>query len=277
MKRRVSQAVRSMTVPVMHERDAHATYELARLRVDLKPFKLHWFPTVGSTNAQAAKMRREGRLLAPAVVLTGRQTAGRGRGSNVWHSPRGVITASFVLRAHDTLPPQHVPLVAGLAVRDAIAECGIDGVGIKWPNDLWFEDRKVAGLLCERFGSIDVIGVGLNANLDPRELPKAVAATTTSLRQISGKSIDVTTLVAAIARSLRDALGDSRTSLAGLQASWRSHDVLFGRQIRISRDGEPDLTGESAGIDGGGRLQLKTARGTTTVLNGTVRLLVAKG
>lgn len=260
-----------------HRLKTCATYELARLRSELEPFKLHWYPTLGSTNVHALKLRRQGELLAPALILTGRQTAGRGRGSNVWHSPPGVITASFVLRAHDTLPPQHVPLIAGLAVRDAVERFGIPGVGIKWPNDLWFADRKVAGLLCERSGPIDVVGVGLNTNLDVGKLPRAVAPTTTSLRQIAGRPIDATALVAAIAHALRRTFGDSRTSLAAVQEEWRRHDVLFGRRIRITRDGEPELTGQAAGIDGGGRLRLKTKSGIETIINGTVRLAAEDG
>jgi BirA family transcriptional regulator, biotin operon repressor / biotin---[acetyl-CoA-carboxylase] ligase len=263
--------------PVIERRQGlktRATFALARLRAELKPFKLHWFPTLGSTNAHAAKMRREGRLLAPAVVLTGRQTAGRGRGSNVWHSPRGVITVSFVLSVHDTLPPQHVPLVAGLAVRNAIQACGISGVGIKWPNDLWFDDRKVAGLLCERFGSIDVIGVGLNANLDVKALPPSIAKTTTSLHQIAGLPIDATTLIAAMAGSLRRSLDDERTSLASVLDVWRTHDVLNGRRIRVSREGEPDVVGSAMGIDPSGRFRVKTGLKVEALLNGTVRLAV---
>ena len=262
-----------MTVPVMpHERDALATYELTRLRRELKPFKLHWFPTLGSTNAHAARMRREGRLLAPALVLTSRQTAGRGRGSNVWHSPRGVVTASFVLSAHDTLPPQHVPLVAGLAVRNAIEEAGIASVGIKWPNDLWHDDRKVAGLLCERFGSIDVIGLGLNANLDLRSLPKTLRATTASLHVLSGRAVDQTGLLVAIAGSLRRAFSDSRTSLASLREDWEAHDVLRGRRVRVVREDLPPLEGIASGIDPGGRLLVGLRGGKMeAVLNGTAR------
>ena len=185
-----------------------ATYDLDRLRTELTPFKLHWFPAIGSTNTHAAKMRREGRLLAPAVLLTGRQTAGGGAGSNVWHAPRGVMTATFVLSIHETLPPQHVPLVAGLAVCDAVAEFGAADVGLKWPNDLWHSDRKLAGLLCERVDRLDLIGVGLNANLDTAALPRAVAPTTCSLDGLLGRRVDQTALVAAIARHLRTRLAD---------------------------------------------------------------------
>ena len=73
------------------------SYDLKRLRAALKPFRLHWSPTLRSTNDHAAEVRRRGELYAPAVVLTGRQTAGRGRGAHVWWSGPGCITVTFVL------------------------------------------------------------------------------------------------------------------------------------------------------------------------------------
>ena len=88
-----------------------ATYELARLKRELKPFRLHWFPTLGSTNSHAARMRREGRLFAPSVILTGRQTSGRGRGTNIWHSTRGVMTVTGLRKPRSTGPISSNPLI----------------------------------------------------------------------------------------------------------------------------------------------------------------------
>jgi BirA family transcriptional regulator, biotin operon repressor / biotin---[acetyl-CoA-carboxylase] ligase len=277
-------SLRSMTVPVMpryarvskdsgHERDAHATFELARLAKELKPFKLHWFPTLGSTNSHAARMRREGRLVAPCAVLTGRQTAGRGRGVNVWHAAGGVVTVTFVLPASDTLPPQHVPLIAGLAVRDAIAEFGVPDVGIKWPNDLWHDDRKLAGLLCERLDRVDLIGVGVNVNVSARQLPRALRASATSLLQMTGRPIDQTSLVAAVARHLRRRLGDSRTSLASCLGEIQRADVLRDRLVRVTQTDAP-LEGRALGIDSLGRLMIRARHETRMIVTGTVRPVV---
>src|SRR5438270_7466674 len=72
-------------------------FNLTALRAGVKPFRLHWFPTLRSTNDHAAAMRKRGELFAPAIVLTGRQTAGRGRGSNTWWSgAAGMLTVTFV-------------------------------------------------------------------------------------------------------------------------------------------------------------------------------------
>ena len=140
---------------------ARQSYELERLRTSLKPFRLHWYPTLGSTNDHAAELRRRGGLFAPAVVLTGRQTAGRGRGAHVWWSGPGCITVTFVLPIGEQVQPYQLPLIAGLAVRNAAAELtGNDGIQLKWPNDVLHEGRKLAGLLCERVEKADLVGLG---------------------------------------------------------------------------------------------------------------------
>src|SRR5579864_1045054 len=111
------------------------SFDWARLRQRIKPFRLYWFPRLRSTNNHAAALRKNGTLFAPAVVLTGHQTAGRGRGSNTWWSKRGSLTATFVLAADDHVEPHQLPLVAGLAVRNAAAELTRDNsIQLKWPN-----------------------------------------------------------------------------------------------------------------------------------------------
>lgn len=214
-------------------------------------------------------MRRAGRLLAPAIVLTGRQTAGRGRGMNAWHAPRGVLTVTFVLPTHDTLPPQHVPLVAGLAVRDAVARFGVEAA-IKWPNDLWHDGRKLAGLLCERLDRLDLIGVGLNVCPDRSALPKAVRDTSTSMAEVAGRRIAMTDVLITLSTALRSTMTDARVSLAAALPRLREHDALAGLRVRIS-DADGTLEGVAAGIDGDGRLLVRNAAGTHRIVAGTVR------
>ena len=169
-------------------------FDLQTLRRGLKPFRLHWFPRLRSTNDHAAVLRKRGELFAPAVVLTGHQLAGRGRGSNTWWSGTGSLTVTFVLPVDEHLAPHHVPLIAGLAVRTATAGLAMnDDIQLKWPNDLLFYGKKLAGLLCERIEKADLIGVGLNINVRPNDIPKALRDRVTSLNAILGKPIDPTT------------------------------------------------------------------------------------
>src|SRR5437870_1421856 len=105
---------------------AKSRLDLGRLREQSKPFRVHFFPRLRSTNDHAAVLRKRGELFAPAMVITGRQIAGRGRGSNSWWSGPGCLTATFVMPVEEHLAraggAHQVPLVAGLAVRDAAAE-----------------------------------------------------------------------------------------------------------------------------------------------------------
>src|SRR3954466_4129254 len=123
-------------------------FDLARIRHGIKPFKLHWFPRLRSTNDHAAVLRGRRELFAPAIVLTGHQIAGRGRGSNTWWSNSGVLTATFVFPIDERLAPHHLPLLAGLALRDAVAALvPATPIKLKWPNDLLANGLKLAGLL----------------------------------------------------------------------------------------------------------------------------------
>src|SRR5437588_1486919 len=121
-----------------------SSFQLERLRREIKPLRLYWFPCVGSTNDHAAALRKRGELFAPAIVLTGNQTAGRGRGDNTWWSQSGVLTVTFVFPIDERIAPHQLPLLAGLAVRDAVASLVPHArVQLKWPNDVLVKDRKL--------------------------------------------------------------------------------------------------------------------------------------
>src|SRR4051812_28776951 len=91
-----------------------------------------------------------------ACVWTQRQLAGRGRGSNRWFSPPGVLTASFSLTLPGALAARQLSLAAGLAVCHAVEDAVPRArVRLKWPNDCFLEDRKLAGVLCERPSDTD--------------------------------------------------------------------------------------------------------------------------
>ncbi len=214
-------------------------------------------------------MRRAGKLLAPSIVLTGNQTAGRGRGANVWHSGRGTITATIVLPAHDSLPPEHVPLVAGLAVRNAVARFGIESAKIKWPNDIWVEDRKLAGLLCERIDRVDLIGVGLNVNA--KWLPRGLESKAISMSQCIAQPLDINEVLIVLSANLRELLSDARTSLAGVLPQIRAVDALVGRRIRVT-DADRVLEGLYEGIDPRGRLRLNVSGQTRSLFSGSITL-----
>jgi BirA family biotin operon repressor/biotin-[acetyl-CoA-carboxylase] ligase len=250
-------------------------FHLERLRQGIKPFKLHWFPRLRSTNDHAAELRRRGELFAPAVVLTGRQIAGRGRGSNSWWSSSGSLTVTFVFPVEEHLSPHQVPLLAGLAVRDAAAEvAGAAEVTLKWPNDVLFAGKKLAGLLCERVSKADLIGVGVNVNNDPKRAPAALRGQITSLAAIAGRTIDINEALIALAAHLHRAMsrrGD-RLFVETLNR-YDEHHALVGRRVSVVEAGSGRVvSGRCAGLDSNGRLVLRNGKKTHPVIAGQVRM-----
>jgi BirA family biotin operon repressor/biotin-[acetyl-CoA-carboxylase] ligase len=253
------------------------TFDLDRLRAALKPFRLHWLPRLRSTNDHAAEMRRRGELFAPAVVLTGHQTAGRGRGAHVWWSGPGCLTVTFVLPEDEQVAPHQLPLIAGLAVRNAAAElAGDDGIQLKWPNDLLYAGRKLAGLLCERVQKADLVGLGLNVNLNPATAPEPLRDRVTSLSAIAGRDLDLTTALSTVARHLhRDWSRRGGGAFAALLREYDAHHALVGRKVSVTTgaEGDPAISGRCEGLDDMGRLILRSGGKTHHVISGHVQLL----
>jgi BirA family biotin operon repressor/biotin-[acetyl-CoA-carboxylase] ligase len=227
-----------------------------------KPMTL--LATTESTNDLAKEGAREG---APhgATWVAEQQTAGRGRRGNAWLSPPGENLLFSVL-VRIPCPPSRIPpvaLVAGLAVRDAVAAAvPAASFGIKWPNDVLVDDRKVAGILVEAItvGSrVDAVIVGVGINVHTRTFPEAIAdrATSVALAQASSMASappDRAVILAAVLANLdRDVHVVVGRGLGLLRDRLERSDALRGRRIRNDSGEE----GEAAGIDDDGRLLVR--------------------
>jgi BirA family biotin operon repressor/biotin-[acetyl-CoA-carboxylase] ligase len=231
-------------------------YQLHHLRTAAKPFRVHFFSRLRSTNDHAARMRKESRLFAPAIVLTGHQTAGRGRNSNTWWSADGSITVTFVLPIDEHVLPHQLPLVAGLAVRNALAEVtGESGLQLKWPNDLVWRGRKLAGLLCERVHKADLVGLGVNV-LQSGRVPKSIADRVGWLSQVSKKPLIKTDVLLAVAGHLHAMLTRrDEHPFSTILREYDRHHSLLNRKIAVTTSAsETPITGTCKGLDSMGRL-----------------------
>lgn len=238
---------------------------------------LHHFYKIGSTNTAAMSAASDG---APegTTFLAEEQTAGRGRGSNSWQSPRSTgIYCSVVLRP--ALPPSDVlvlSLAAGLAVHAAIQQ--VDSrvnPDLKWPNDVLIGGKKVCGILTEMNAEatrVRHVVVGLGVNVNQTGFPKELSAT--SLLLATGSEWSRVELTAALLKSLdrefRELIEDpdARDSILhrfGEHSSW-----VLGKNVRIEENGS-SFEGTTEGLDQRGFLQVRTQRGVQTVLSGTVR------
>src|SRR3954451_21839140 len=206
--------------------------------------------TIGSTNDRARELAEAGAAHG-TLVTAGAQTAGRGRQGRSWVTPPGTaIAASLVLREFDDL----LPLRAGLAVADIAGERAL----VKWPNDVWIDGRKVAGILAESRSEPRwaVLGIGVNVAVDVDALPPDAAAVAGSLgRTPEDLEPTLQALLAALEHRLD---GDRSACLAAL----RERDALRGRPVRW-QDGE----GTGAGIDDSGALLVTLPDGATTTLH----------
>ena len=248
-------------------------YSPSRLRSAIKPFRLHWFSRLRSTSDHAARLRRAGKLYAPSLVLTSHQTHGRGRGSNTWWSGSGVLTATFALAVQERLAPQELPLIAGLAVRQAAVElCGRQDILLKWPNDVICDGLKLAGLLCERVSNVDLVGIGLNVNSRASKAPRELREKIVSLSEILGKPIDMNDAVAALAAHLHSMTRRRmEQSFAVFVREYARHDALIGRAVTVTSPGDgEEISGRCEGLDEQGRLIVRQHGVRHRIVAGTI-------
>ena len=223
----------------------------------LPDFTVEVLPEIDSSNSELMRRARAGQHEATLLVAE-RQTAGRGRMGRVWQSqPGDSLTFSLSL----PLKPKDWSGLS-LAVGLSLAESLHPGVGLKWPNDLWFEDRKLGGILVEAASlgahSQVVVGVGLNIRPRPAEgLNTAPAALTELLPNLTAAEA-LLRVALPLAQTL---LSFERDGFDTLQSRFESRDVLKGRPVHTS-DGQQ---GVALGVSRHRALRLQTDAGVQDV------------
>ena len=216
------------------------------------------FRLTDSTNARAREFAGRG---APdgTLVTASEQSAGRGRQGRTWSAPAGrALLCSIVVRE----PPRLLPLAAGVAVAEVAEAAGPDAA-IKWPNDVLVDGRKVAGILVEARVQEGwaVAGIGVNVAVRAADFPADLRERAGTLG-LEPSAIEPTldALLRALERWLE---ADTDAVLDAL----RARDALLGREVRWGGQ-----TGTGAGIDGDGRLVVRTDSGEVALDAGEVHL-----
>jgi BirA family transcriptional regulator, biotin operon repressor / biotin---[acetyl-CoA-carboxylase] ligase len=249
---------------------------------------------IDSTQRRARELAQGG---APhgTLVVSKLQKGGRGRLGRPWGSPPGGVWISLVLRPE--VPARFAPRItqtAAVGVAKALWSFGVEA-RIKWPNDLLVlkpggpEGRKICGILAEssaenvpvaakRTGPVAgdsrldfvVLGVGLNANLDPEDLnvPDRGVAT---LRSELGHDVDLVELLGALLVALDAELMRIKDFDAVLD-DWRALNCTLGRPVRVARFGEV-LEGRATDLTPDGALLLQTSEGMVELFEGEVEHL----
>ncbi|PST76628.1 biotin--protein ligase [Corynebacterium glutamicum ZL-2] len=223
----------------------------------------------GSTNADLLELASSG---APnwTVKTVEFQDHARGRLGRPWSAPEGSQTIVSVLVQLSTDQLDRIgtiPLAAGLAVMDALNDLGVEGAGLKWPNDVQIHGKKLCGILVEATGFDStptvVIGWGTNISLTKEELPVPHA---TSLA-LEGVEVDRTTFLINMLTHLHTRLDQWQGPSVDWLDDYRAVCSSIGQDVRVLLPGDKELLGEAIGVATGGEIRVRDASGTVHTLN----------
>jgi BirA family biotin operon repressor/biotin-[acetyl-CoA-carboxylase] ligase len=250
----------------------------AGLKCKLLANRIFSFKSIDSTNAAAHQYAKDG-LPEGTMVIAEAQTKGRGRLGRLWHSPpaRGLYF-SVILR-----PPQPPDRLAGLSLMTGLALIraitDFDGIAVqmKWPNDILYRKKKLAGILVELVAELDrveyvIVGIGINVNHEKKDFPLRLQRKSTSLRIITGDKLPRIPLLQKILAEFESLYHVfCRSGFKYIGAELVKHSAVIGHRVTL-RIGRKRLTGKAVGFDDTGGLLLKTRQGLRSYSAGEVTL-----
>lgn len=239
------------------------------------PFYL--YPVIDSTNQYL--MDRTEQLESGTVCLAEYQEKGRGRRGRQWYSPFG---ANLYLSMYWNLDAgiagaMGLSLVVGIAVIDALESLGISGVKLKWPNDLYFKDKKLAGILVEMSGQAGgaaslIIGMGMNLAMQNRN-SELIGQPWSSLFEVMGdKLIDRNQIAVKIIEYWNLALEEYELKgMSSFVSRWNKLDNFIERPVKLLM-GNKEIHGIDKGIDSRGAIIIETEQGIESYIGGEISL-----
>jgi BirA family biotin operon repressor/biotin-[acetyl-CoA-carboxylase] ligase len=229
--------------------------------------------TTTSTNDEAKKLAEDG-AIEGTVIIAGEQSAGRGRLGREWISPRGGIWISLILRPPSIGPLQKLTLMGGLSVAKSLKDLYGINAALKWPNDVLVAGKKICGVLAE--GAFEgevplyiVMGIGINANIDLKSMPKEIGTRAVSIRKLLGHDISLNELITGVLKRIdADYALFARGEDESLMREYEKLCATIGQDVRIVC-GEETFEGRAMRISPEGGLIVRTkGREETTVLAG---------
>ena len=226
-----------------------------------------YYDSIGSTNSKAKELAERGQKHG-TVVISEEQTSGRGRLGRNWVSPKYKgIWMSIILRPNIiTENIAQITLLGAAAVQKAISKMGIK-TGIKWPNDIVINSKKVCGILTEMSGEIDhvnylVMGIGINVNLEDGDIPLELKDMATSLKLWSGKYVDRKILLANVLNTFEELYNGFVHSgnIKEVIDICRENSILIGSEIQLIRKGKA-VVAKAIDISNDGELVIENEQG----------------
>lgn len=246
----------------------------------LQQLEIH--QSIESTNAHMME-QDIGSRVSGQVCMAEQQTAGRGRRGRLWVSPFGSNIYLSLLWNFAMGPAQlsGLSLAAGLSLVHSLETIGVSDVGLKWPNDVYWRERKLAGLLLEVTGESDgpstvVVGVGINTGMSKSQ-GESIDQPWVSLREITGgNNVSRNRLAGLVLGNLLQTMKEfERYGLQPLLEEWQRYDLYYNRSVSV-RLGEKNVYGVHRGIDTTGALLLEHDGKMQPFYGGEVSLRLAE-
>jgi len=235
------------------------------------------FNSLDSTNKEVLRQAEQG-ADAGLVITADKQTAGKGRLGRTWHNMPNALTMSVLLRPHlQAMAIPKLSLLTAVALHEALAQFSPD-IGIKWPNDLLIQGKKVSGILTEMRCSQQhvkavVLGMGVNICPPTQGWPPEIMQAATDLTTASGNTINKENVMAAILHSLD--MWYTRflkQGFAPVREAWWAAHVASGQQVRVY-DGQSYIEGIAHDLAADGALCLLVNGEEKRIIAGDVSLL----
>ena len=229
---------------------------------------LYIYNEVKSTNT-VAKFLSENDIENGSVVISEKQTQGKGRSGKSWESPLGGIWLSVIVTPnvnHSKIP--FITLATGVAVAKTLEKIGIENPEIKWPNDIMINGRKVCGILTEAITKVNkidnvIIGVGIDANLNINQLPIELQKETTTLEKELGRKVDENLLIKLFLEEFEKIiLLFNDKQYEKILKEWRKRSYSIGKIVEVRKPYNKYYEGYVLGISREGALIIEKNDGT---------------
>lgn len=231
---------------------------------------LEWHPAIESTqDAMRDRVRHMG-VETGAVIGAEEQSAGRGRWGRNWEGQAGkslLFTIAVPMPARGSLG--QAPLVLGVGLQRALSGLGLEGLALRWPNDLCWQGRKLAGLLVEQDGGQLLIGLGLNVAQDLDAFSEELQAKAGSLKLAGLKELRREPVLAAVLKGLEAAWSEwQEQGFEPLRLVWEAcAEGREGASLKVLPTAGEAWTGIWAGLDASGALKIRPSEGPLRLLS----------
>lgn len=274
--------------PIANIRRASAIDEIRELNLF---DRIEWLDTIDSTNKYLSRSLKEGAIHAPALVVADRQSMGVGRGSHQWWSPDGCLMFSFALPLairdpSDSADAALLPLRVGCAMAESVEQIIAPKPLLKWPNDIYIDDKKVCGVLIEAIPVskqnansvaeyVTVVGMGINCQVNFDDAPESIRSIATSLHLNSRhQSSEVTAKENVLVRFFQkwlELLSRDEESPGWLTDAWQSRNFLDQKWVEV-KHANGLCRGRCIGVSSNGALRIIDEQSVVhEMLSGTVQ------